>query len=284
MKICTKLFLILFLIYGINIFSQIPNSGFESWTDPFTPVDWWTNNAPPAYTPVSRTTVAYMGSYAVQLQMVYFGSLVVPPLMQTNPFTVTEAHGSMMGYYQFYPNSSTEVLYIATWFMEDGQIIGAGAIDIGTGSSTYTPFNFDIYYSRSGAVPDSAYIWIGITDTSGNPPLGGGYAYLDELSFGPPTDVEEISSTIPDDYSLKQNYPNPFNPSTTIKFSVPFRTNVSIKIYDLLGVEIKTLIKDELVQGIYNVEFDAGNITSGIYFYIITAGNFRETKKMILLK
>ncbi|MDX1373701.1 MAG: T9SS type A sorting domain-containing protein, partial [Nitrososphaeraceae archaeon] len=113
----------------------------------------------------------------------------------------------------------------------------------------------------------------------GNPDLTGVYR-----STQPISGIEKETNILPKEFTLYQNYPNPFNPSTTIKFSVPFRTNVSIKIYDLLGVEIKTLIKDEFVQGIYNVEFDAGNITSGIYFYIITAGNFRETKKMILLK
>ena len=92
-------------------------------------------------------------------------------------------------------------------------------------------------------------------------------------------------------FRLKQNYPNPFNPTTKIKFSVP-RVNldegegslVTLKVYNILGTEISTLISEELSAGEYEVDFNASELTSGIYFYKLTSGSFAETKKMILLK
>jgi hypothetical protein len=89
-------------------------------------------------------------------------------------------------------------------------------------------------------------------------------------------------------YNLEQNYPNPFNPSTTIKYSIPKLSHVSLKIYDILGREVATLVNEEKPAGNYEVEFStlAGirNLASGIFFYQIKAGDYVSTKKMILLK
>jgi hypothetical protein len=89
---------------------------------------------------------------------------------------------------------------------------------------------------------------------------------------------------MPVEYSLLQNYPNPFNPSTTIGYSLAKESFVQLKIYDVLGREIKTLIDEKESVGTYNVHFDASDLNSGIYFYRIAAGGFVESKKMILLK
>jgi len=287
MKIYTKVLFAIICTIQINLFSQIPNSGFENWVggDPSIPEGWITNNASPAYTPVTRTDVAYMGSYAVQLRMVYFGSLVVPPFMQSNAFPVSEYHGSIQGYYQFYPFEDTEVLYIAAWFSEGGQLVGAGVIDIGTPASTYTAFNIPIEYIGDSVVPDSAYIWIGIADTSvGGPTQAAGYAYVDELSLGPPTSVEEISSIIPENFEMKQNYPNPFNPSTKIEYSLPEASFVELKVFDIVGNEVSTLVNEEQSAGTYRADFTSGNLSSGFYIARLIVGNQVKTIKMSLLK
>ena len=91
-------------------------------------------------------------------------------------------------------------------------------------------------------------------------------------------------SEIPENYFLKQNYPNPFNPSTKISYSIPEVSFVTLKVYDVLGNEIATLVNGEKPAGNYEVEFKAENNTSGIYFYSLTSGAFTETKKMILLR
>jgi hypothetical protein len=98
------------------------------------------------------------------------------------------------------------------------------------------------------------------------------------------TDVIYESIFIPDDYVLEQNYPNPFNPSTKIRYSIPQPSNVVIKFFDILGNEIATLINEEKPAGSYEVEINSSDLVSGVYFYRLQAGNFTETKKMILLK
>jgi hypothetical protein len=86
------------------------------------------------------------------------------------------------------------------------------------------------------------------------------------------------------DFSLSQNYPNPFNPSTSIEYRVGNRRYVTLKVYDVLGREVATLVNEEKQPGVYEVEFDASQLSSGIYFYTLEAGEFRDTKKLILLK
>ena len=96
--------------------------------------------------------------------------------------------------------------------------------------------------------------------------------------------VELNKSTLPAGFSLSQNYPNPFNPSTTINYSIPRGQFVTLKVYDLLGKEVATLVNEEQKAGSYKVNFNASRFTSGVYFYRLQAGNFLETKKFILLK
>jgi photosystem II stability/assembly factor-like uncharacterized protein len=117
------------------------------------------------------------------------------------------------------------------------------------------------------------------------------YTYLT-----PPTGIRTISSNIPQKVSLYQNYPNPFNPITKIRFDIPNRIviarseatwqsfTVSLKIFDILGKEIQTLVNEELKPGTYEVAFDGSNLPSGIYFYQLQAGDFIETKKLVLFK
>ncbi len=97
------------------------------------------------------------------------------------------------------------------------------------------------------------------------------------------TDVKD-NNNLPAEYKLEQNHPNPFNPTTTISYALPEGGNVIIKIYDINGNEIKTLINKAQNAGYYNVTFDASNLSSGLYFYSIISGNFIATKKMMLLK
>ena len=85
-------------------------------------------------------------------------------------------------------------------------------------------------------------------------------------------------------YFLEQNYPNPFNTSTTIQFQIPNSEFTTLKIYDILGKEISTLVSKKLNQGNHTYTFDGNNLASGIYYYQLTAGEYREVKKMILLK
>ena len=85
-------------------------------------------------------------------------------------------------------------------------------------------------------------------------------------------------------HNLEQNYPNPFNPTTKISYSIPKQSYVTLKVIDVLGREVSVLVNKEQSTGNYEVEFDASHLTSGIYFYKIQAGDYVETKKMVLMK
>ena len=100
---------------------------------------------------------------------------------------------------------------------------------------------------------------------------------------GTPSDVEQIEE-LANTFSLAQNYPNPFNPTTTIQYSIPKASNVTVKVYDVLGKEVATLVDQKLAAGVYNSKFDGANLSSGIYFYTLTADNFTATKKLMLVK
>jgi len=105
-----------------------------------------------------------------------------------------------------------------------------------------------------------------------------------ESPLANPVGVENDISLIPNDFYISQNYPNPFNSATAIQYSIPQRSNVTLKVYDILGNEVSTLVNEENEQGVYTVNFDANNLASGLYLYRIQAGTFIATKKMILLK
>ncbi len=100
----------------------------------------------------------------------------------------------------------------------------------------------------------------------------------------PTVSVNQISTEVPSKYSLSQNYPNPFNPTTNIKFAISKTGFVSLKIYDISGREVSSLVNENLTVGTYSYSFDASKLSSGIYFYTMRSNDFQETKKMMLIK
>ncbi|MDP3445515.1 MAG: T9SS type A sorting domain-containing protein, partial [Ignavibacteria bacterium] len=99
-----------------------------------------------------------------------------------------------------------------------------------------------------------------------------------------PVSVEENKNNIPSDFELKQNYPNPFNPTTKIQYSTPKSDFVILKVYNLLGKEIATLVNEYKSPGKYEIEFHATDLPSGVYFYTLSSGNYSQTKKILLLR
>jgi len=107
--------------------------------------------------------------------------------------------------------------------------------------------------------------------------------FKDSYTYIPVTIVnEDLSST--NSFSLSSNYPNPFNPSTRIKYAISSRQFVSLKVYDILGTEIENLVNEEKSAGSYEINWNAENLPSGVYFYRLQAGSFVQTRKMILLR
>jgi hypothetical protein len=125
-------------------------------------------------------------------------------------------------------------------------------------------------------------------DSDGDVDVVAGSSSLDEIRFWENsliTSVEGNSKNpVPGQFELFNNFPNPFYPKTTIRYSLPVSNVVSIKVFNALGTEIKILLNEEKQAGSYDIEWNADGYSSGIYFYSLAAGNFRETKKMILIK
>jgi len=114
-------------------------------------------------------------------------------------------------------------------------------------------------------------------------------AVIDGIEYGSLITKVDNECELPEEFVLQQNYPNPFNPNTTIKYSIPSvettrRVVCTIKVYDVLGREVATLVNREQAPGNYSVRFDAGHLSSGLYFYRLTAGGFKSTKKMLLIR
>ncbi|CAN5597552.1 hypothetical protein BH10BAC5_BH10BAC5_21300 [soil metagenome] len=126
-----------------------------------------------------------------------------------------------------------------------------------------------ITYSRSGTA--SASIWAVGTH--------GSISYFGQISG-----ITPINNTVVTEYKLAQNFPNPFNPETKINFAIPHSGFTALKVYTIDGKEVATLVNENLSQGNYSITFSNNYLSSGIYFYTLTSGNYSETKKMILVK
>jgi len=157
--------------------------------------------------------------------------------------------------------------------------------------------NDTVFWKFKYTAPDSS-----VVDTIysvANSVNGDGIPFNDQWNFGAnfPVSVIDIPVTVeneilPSQFQLSQNYPNPFNPLTTIRFTISESDLVTLKVYDILGNEVTSLVNEEKSAGVYEVEFDSNGLTSGIYFYRLQAGDpstgsgqsFIDVKKMILLK
>jgi hypothetical protein len=138
----------------------------------------------------------------------------------------------------------------------------------------------DTIFTVSGLSNLTTYYWrVNAMNAGGTSPWSQTWSFNSSI-----TGISNIKSDLPVVYELYQNYPNPFNPSTVINYSIPKTSLVTIKVYDILGKEVATLVNEEKSAGNYSVQFNGGNLSSGIYFYRMHAGSFTETKKLILLK
>jgi photosystem II stability/assembly factor-like uncharacterized protein len=174
-------------------------------------------------------------------------------------------------------------------------IPGTGAISAiaGSGSHLFATHGRNIYYSSdrgltwSLSLADTCKYFEGMSFVvSGSNFTGWAVAWggLIAKFSGILQSAEEITGELPKSFALEQNYPNPFNPSASIKYQIPSTDHVTLKVYDLLGREVATLVNEVKQPGTYSVQWDATNVASGIYFYRLQAGDFTQTRKLILLR
>jgi hypothetical protein len=139
-------------------------------------------------------------------------------------------------------------------------------------SNGIIPFHWDVnmgLFNRStGAVRDRALL----------------NAIMQGAGILPTNIPDETNLNIPTEFRLEQNYPNPFNPTTVISYSIPHSSSVTLKVYDVIGKKVSSLVNQNQQAGKYDVSFDASGLSNGVYFYTIIAGNFSSTKKMLLIK
>jgi len=159
-----------------------------------------------------------------------------------------------------------------------GTLMGSGVFISTIDPGNWTQFSAPITYSQTGT-PDWCNIIFTVL-TKGNILTT---AVVDDLSFGSASSVEQIEEN-PKRYNLSQNYPNPFNPTTNIEYSIPEQSYVELKIYDVLGNEVASLVNTTQEAGKYDIKFDASGLSSGLYIYKLNAGNFTSSRKMMLLK
>ncbi|MDP4174390.1 MAG: T9SS type A sorting domain-containing protein [Bacteroidota bacterium] len=283
------LLLNLFLL-PLTIFAQIPNGGFENWTNG-NPDQWFTTNIPLLAQNVSSVTKAHSGSYALKGEVVNSIGGLYPPMIWTGSdatgFSVNKRYAKFTSYYQF--NSvSSDRFAVNLILYKGGAPIGAGGALIASSASNYTQLDIPLeYYSTD--VPDTCAIEVMVIgpDDSNTTPHLGSYFILDDLSLsGIATAVEGKTETavVVNDYKLDQNYPNPFNPSTKISYSIAKSSYVSLKVYDMLGNVVSTLVNEVKPAGSYMASFNGSNLPSGFYLYELRAGDYSMTHKMLLLK
>ena len=239
----------------------------------------------------------YVGGFTNQFERLQVDSAFIGTVNPTNPAEITWESAPN------FPGGPRARFYAYRW--GNGKAIVVGGSNDGT--TSFPSFNdvwvFDVnaesgsawtqlsdkptpitaYQGTSMRIADNVWVTYIIGGITTGPSLTAiNEAYIDTLET--PVSVEEITNEIPTGYLLSQNYPNPFNPSTKISFQLPDAGFTSLKVYDVLGNEIATLVNKELQSGNYSVEFNAKALPSGIYLYKLQSAGFFHAKKMMLIK
>lgn len=279
-----SIYIILFvIIFYSQSFSQFINVGFEDWvTDPDgnnNPVGWQTTNNFPLVN-VEPFSPGCNGSYAMKVKTLDIGFPFpgVAILETAYNFSQVPTRFSACVKSNIMPGDQAIIL---VGLMKGDSIIAATdsctfKIDSTISEFTYLEFPIAI---QSSLLPDSVLIMVASGLGSGQV---GTELIVDEITFkvGGSTAVLE-EEIFPSTFFLNQNYPNPFNPSTSIQYQIAGISQVTLKVYDVLGNEVATLVNEAKPAGSYEVNFNASKLSSGIYFYKLQAGTFLKTKKMI---
>ncbi len=296
-----KQFLMLTVIWlsvlSVVSFSQnpIPNPEFENWSGNI-PNGWGApSNIPQAnIEPITKSSEAYSDSWAVRGIVLDFSGTPIPPALYTG--TITESLFPVAGNHQMfscfykYFGVGGDMFFIEVNFVNLS--IGGGGeghAEISAENSQIfekleIPINYDPN-NPPGWQATQANITITIKPQEGQAPHPGSWFLIDHLTFDNLTTSVKINNPeVPDKFDLEQNYPNPFNPATKIKFNIPENSFVNLKVFNLQGEEVATLVNEELSAGSYNADWNAEGMPSGVYVYSLRTNGINLSHKMILLR
>ncbi len=294
-KLFTGKYLIILIFFSIPLEAQILNGGFENWITNISvinPENWITNNAF-GYTVISKSDDKHLGESALKGEVVNYDSSSVPPLLFGSSdgmgFNIGQRYASLDGYYKFVPVTGDVFNVIIIMYKNSLPITSVNTSL--SSSSDYTKFSVPITY-KSPEIPDKFFVEFTITDPTASTlaHIGSNFLLDDiELTGEVSTDVKRNDLTIPDGFYVYQNFPNPFNPATTIRYSIPEASFVTISIYDITGNLIAAIVNKEQSRGDYETIWNGKNnegvqVVSGVYFYRVQAGRFNELHKMVLLR
>ncbi len=279
-----------YFIFGIFLLisitnAQIPNAGFENWTGD-EPDDWLTNNSIIAGL-ITKTTDSHSGTAAVKGSVQHFMTIPFPPMLVSSEsgFPVSSKPGALHGYYKL--NSvGGDSIFVGILMTANHVAIGAGSFVTGTTTGTYQEFVANIEYTPA-TTPDTAWITILLSNTDSV--HTGSTFQIDDLSFTSADDISEEGSPDRYTYALAQNYPNPFNPQTRIEYQLAEPARVTVGIFDVLGKQVATIIDQYQQTGDHEVFFDGSNLSSGVYYYRMTAvpssgSVITKSRKLIIMK
>ena len=272
-KVFTKDNVCDFIIIGENIFASTSGGVFLS-TD--NGASWIAKNNG---LPKNEDGNYNVGYFAVNRENLFIGS-------KKGVFRSTDNGGNWLGVNSGLPENTFvfafavigENIFIGTGTYTDTNVIAGVFLSTNNGTSWN---NVSLGLPQIGDIYISALVIAGNNIFAGTDGAGGFSVWRRPLS-----EITDVKSTpeLPKEFALYQNYPNPFNPTTTINYHVSKKCFVTIKVFNVLGKGIATLVNEEKPAGNYEIEFNGSNLSSGVYFYRMQTGNFIDTKKFILIK
>ncbi|TFH01063.1 MAG: T9SS type A sorting domain-containing protein [Calditrichales bacterium] len=284
--------ILLMLITTSLLFAQdpIPNPGFENWTLG-SPDDWITYNVPGYFESISQSTDSHSGTYAAKGEVKTYNLVNLPPMLSylQDPGQILQNFTRFTGYYQMTNNGEDVLLAYVLFYDAQSYPVAVGSAELESTNGSYQFFAVDMDYTLGSHEPITGVqiiFVINVATSSSNEDVALGSSFLlDDLAFDMASAVDPGGQAIaPLVYALDQNYPNPFNPVTTIGFSIPQAAKTTLTVYNSLGQVVRTILNTSMPAGKHQVDFDAGTLPSGIYYYQLESGSYKYVRKMMLVK